>query len=368
MDNKKFMRQALELSLKAKGLTSPNPLVGALVVRNGKVISRGFHKKAGSQHAEIEALNKAGEKAKNATLYVTLEPCSTFGRTPPCTDLIIKKGIKKVVVGMVDPNPSHKGNGLRVLKKSKIEIVSGVLKDEIARENQPFIKYITKGLPYVTVKIAQSIDGKIATKTGESKWITSKASRGISHKLRNNFDAIVVGINTVLKDNPLLNPLNARKNKSFYKIVADTNLKILNNLRIFKDSKQFPVIVATAKENILRNKHKISKLIKKGAIILGVNKKKDCLDLNDLLKSLSKFKFSNILVEGGGKLIGSFLDNNLVDFMYVFIAAKIIGGEKAISSIQGEGLNNLACAKEIKDLNFTRIGSDLLLKGRIKEY
>ena len=366
-ETEKYMNLALELSLKAKGLTSPNPLVGAVIARNGRVISTGFHKRAGLEHAEITAIKRAGSKAKKAILYVTLEPCSSFGRTPPCTEAIIKSGIKKVAIGMVDPNPRHRGKGLKILRNHNIKVVSGILEKLIKRTNQPFIKYITKALPYVTVKVAQSLDGKIASRTGESKWITSSASRKFAHEIRDEFDAIIVGINTVLKDDPLLNP-HGKKKKKYYKVILDTNLKIKSSMRIFKDSSRFPVIIATSKESIVRNNRKIMSLISEGSTILGIDKKNGLLDLKDLFDKLAQLEIINVLVEGGGKVVGSLFDDNLVDYVLFFVSPKIIGGRESVLSIEGRGVNRIVDAAQIKEVRLKQFDKDLLIEGIIKEY
>lgn len=362
------MDVALKLSLQAKGLTSPNPLVGAIVVKNNRIISKGFHKRAGLEHAEVAALRKANRKAIGSELYVTLEPCSTFGRTPPCTDAITKSGIKKVVIGMCDPNPKHRGKGLKILAKKRIKVISGVLEDQIKSANQPFIKYIIKNMPYVTLKLAQSLDGKIATKTGDSQWITNLESRSLSRKIRNNYDAIMVGINTVLKDNPLLSPAKKIKGKRFYKIILDTRLRIMPNFRIFKDVSDFSIIIATSKESLIKRAKKVKALVKKGAIILGVEKDRGALDIKKLLQNLSKLEITNILVEGGGRLAGSLLDKDLIDYALFFISPKVIGGKKSIASIYGKGIRKIKQAKSLKDIKIERIGSDLLIQGALKKY
>lgn len=364
----KYMELALKLSLKAKGLTSPNPLVGAVIVKNGKIISTGFHRRAGLKHAEIIALEKAGAKAKGATLYVTLEPCSSFGRTPPCTEAIIRSGIKKVVVGMVDPNPKHRGKGIKILNSHNIKTIRGVLEKDIRKINQPFIKYITKNIPYITLKIAQSLDGKIATQSGDSKWITCEKSRDFSHKIRKDFDAIMVGVNTALKDNPLLNPAKDIKGKKFYKIILDTHLKIKKDMRIFDNADKFQVIIAVSKKNIIKNLNKIKLLVNKGAIILGVEEKNGLLGLKDLFRKLTQLEIINILVEGGARLAGSLWDENLIDYAMFFISPKIIGGKDAISGIQGKGINKILDARRIKNMSIKRFGEDLLVEGAIKEH
>jgi len=364
----KYMGLALKLSLKGRSFTSPNPLVGAVIVKNNKIISTGFHKRAGLDHAEIVAIKKAGIKAKGADLYVTLEPCSSFGRTAPCTTGIIKSGIKKVLIGMIDPNPKHRGKAINILKSNNITTKVGVLNDQIRAINQPFIKYITKNMPYVTVKLAQSLDGKIATRSGDSKWITSEASRDFSHGTRNNFDAIMIGINTVLKDNPLLNPSRYIKNKKFYKIILDTDLKSSCRMRIFGDCKIYPVIIATSQKSILEKQKIISRLIKKGAVVLGIKEKNGLLDLKDLLRKLAQLEIINILVEGGGKVIGYLFDEDLIDYALFFISPRIIGGRGAVSSIQGKGIEKLTSAGKLMNIKMKNLGEDLLWEGAVKQY
>jgi diaminohydroxyphosphoribosylaminopyrimidine deaminase/5-amino-6-(5-phosphoribosylamino)uracil reductase len=370
MDEKieKYMDLALGLSLKAKGLTSPNPLVGAVVVKNDKVVSTGFHKRAGLDHAEAIALRRAGIRAKGATLFVTLEPCSSFGRTPPCTDSIIKSGIKKVVIGMFDPNPRHYNKGIKILRNHGIGVVCGILKDAIREINQPFIKYITTKKPYVTLKVAQSLDGKIATRTRESKWITSELSREFSRRIRNDFDAIMVGINTVLNDNPFLNPAEKIKGKKFYKIILDTHLKIPLRSRLFKNSSDYPVILATCKESLITESEKVKSLISNGFIVLGVEKEGNSLSIKDLFAKLAQFEIINILVEGGSEVAGSLMDQKLIDYVMFFISPKLIGGKESISSIGGRGFNKIKDALQLKSIKIKPLGSDLLLEGAVRQY
>ena len=348
-----FIEKAYKLALKAKGKTHPNPLVGAVVVKNNKIIGFGYHKKAGLPHAEISALRKAGVLAKGADLYVTLEPCCHYGKTPPCTDTIIKSGIKKVFIGMIDPNPLNRGKGIKILKKHKIITQVGFLEEKLKKMNEVFIKYITKNLPFVTVKVGQSLDGKIATKNYQSKWITSSLSRKYAHKLRDSYDAIMIGVNTIIKDKPLLN------SKRAIKIIVDSNLKTPLNSRIFSNKSPNPVIIATTNKNFKKFKNK--------AEILLVKEKNRQVNLKDLMKKLAKKEISNILVEGGGTLIGSLFDEKLVDKILFFIAPKIIGGKNSISSIQGEGINNLKEAPILKNINFKRIGSDILIEGNLNK-
>jgi diaminohydroxyphosphoribosylaminopyrimidine deaminase/5-amino-6-(5-phosphoribosylamino)uracil reductase len=358
-----YMRKCFELARKGFGKTNPNPMVGALIVKNNKIISQGWHKKAGSPHAEVIAIRKAKEKVEDSTLYVNLEPCSSYGRTPPCVDEIIKAKIKKVVIACPDLNPLHNGRGIKKLKLKGINVKVGILEKEAKNLNKIFFKYIKKKIPWVTIKIAQSIDGKIATAKGDSKWITSKKARNYARtNLRSKVDAIIVGINTVIKDNP---SLTARKNNKLYKkqpirIILDSNLKIPLNRKIFKKTNISPVIIATTKNIPLIKKQKLAK---KGIEILICKEKRNMVDLVDLMKKLALREISHVLVEGGGEVISSFLKEKLADEIFLFISPMILGGD--ISSVRGEGFLKIENAPRLKNIEFKKIGNEFLIKGEI---
>jgi diaminohydroxyphosphoribosylaminopyrimidine deaminase/5-amino-6-(5-phosphoribosylamino)uracil reductase len=356
-----YMNLAIRLALKAQGKTSPNPMVGALVVKNGKIVGKGYHEKAGSSHAEVIALDEAEKKSRGACLYVTLEPCAHFGKTPPCVDRIIKSGIKEVVVGMLDPNPLNNGKGIHILKQNKIKVQAGFLENRLRKINEVFIKYITKRMPFVTVKVGQSLDGKIATKSGDSKWITSDKSRVYAHRLRRNYDAIMVGVNTILRDNPMLDTW-------FYyrypiKVVVDSQLSTPEDANIF--SKNRPVIIATL-YNQPGQETDNRRILAAKARILEVKEKEGQINLKDMLKKLAQLGIANILVEGGGTLIGSFFDEGLVDKVLFFISPKIIGGKEALSSIMGRGISRIDRAVKLKDVKLKKIGEDFLIEGYVK--
>ncbi len=353
-----FMNLAMKLALRAKGRTSPNPLVGAVVVKDRQIIGKGYHKKSGSDHAEIVALNEAAARAKGATLYVTLEPCAHFGRTPPCVNKIIKSGIKEVVVGMIDPNPLNNGKGIELLKEQGIKVRVGFLEEELKKMNEVFIKYITKRMPFVTVKVAQSLDGRIATRTGDSKWITSDRSRQYAHRLRRNFDAVMVGINTVLRDNPRLDAWFSSKQP--VKIVVDTQLSTPSHANIFSKG---DVIIVTLSASLGQETENRSILAKK-AKILEVKEKDGQVNLKDMLKKLATLEITNILVEGGGTLIGALVDEGLVDRVLFFITPKIIGGKDAISSVMGRGISRVDKAIRLKEVKLSRMGEDFLIEGK----
>jgi diaminohydroxyphosphoribosylaminopyrimidine deaminase/5-amino-6-(5-phosphoribosylamino)uracil reductase len=356
-----YMGLALKLALKAKGKTSPNPLVGALVVKAGKIIGRGFHAKAGFAHAEIVALDEAGKKAKGATLYVTLEPCAHTGRTPPCVNRIVASGIKEVVVGMIDPNPLNNGKGVTLLKQNNIKVRVGVLDEKLKEINESFIKYITARIPLVTVKVAESLDGRIATRTGDSKCITSDKSRAFAHRMRKDYDAIMVGVNTVLRDNPSLNAWFSQK--KLIKIIVDSNLSISENSNIFAGDSR--VIIITLPSRPGQETENRKRLAAK-ASILEVKEKSGQINLRDALKKLAGLQISNIIVEGGGTLIGSLFDERLVDKILFFISPKIIGGKDAVSSVMGSGVKRVDQAIKLRDLKIRRFGEELLVSARVK--
>lgn len=362
----KYLSLTLKLAKKAEGKTSPNPMVGAVIVKNGKTISTGFHQKCGRPHAEIVALKKAGKKAKNAVLYVNLEPCCHFGRTPPCTKAIINAGIKQVVIGMKDPNPLNKGKGVRELGRAGIKVELAKNQTRFKKLNDVFIKYITRKVPYVIVKVGQSLDGKIATRRGQSKWITGRNARDFAQGLRSKVDAIIVGINTILKDNPYLSSRfkgELKKDKPV-KIIVDSKLKTPLAANIFGKLSPAPVIIATSK---LATQARINLFRKKGVeILICPIKSQKRIDLKFLMRELARREISSILVEGGGELIGSFFDARIVDKAYFFIAPKIIGGKEAICSVEGKGIFSLQKASELVNMKITMLREDILIEGDVR--
>jgi len=355
------MDLAMRLALKGKGDTYPNPMVGALVVKRGRIIGRGFHAKAGLSHAEIIALDEAGSDAKGSTLYVTLEPCAHFGFTPPCVNRIIESRIKEVIIGMVDPNPVNNGRGIAILRQYGVKVRVGFMEDKLKRINEVFIKYITKKLPFVTVKIAQSLDGRIATRTGNSKWITSDKSRRFAHILRQDFSAIMIGVNTVLRDNPRLNTWFSKKQP--VKIVVDSQLSTPQEASIFSKGSKVIIVTLPAKAGQETENRKI---LAEKASILEVKEKAGQINLKDCFKKLLKMGIFNILVEGGGTLNGSLFDEGLVDKIMFFISPKIIGGKDAIGSVMGHGAALVERSVKVKDLKLKKIGEDFLIEGYVK--
>ena len=357
MIDKKYMKMALELAARSAGFTSPNPVVGAVVVKNNRVISSAFHRKAGLPHAEASVLKKAGKRAMGAKSYVNLEPCVHFGRTLPCCDAIIKSGIKETVIALKDPNPLNNGKGIRKLKKAGIKVITGILKEEAADLNKSFFKFITKGTPYIFIKVAQSLDGKIATRTGDSKWISSKNSRYYVQKLRQRVDGLLVGVGTIIRDNPYLT-CRLKKKKIMTKIVIDPNLRIPPHAKIFEDAKK--VIIVTKKTNKFRPEKKI---LEKKAEIIEVNcHKNGSLNLHQALKEIAKHDIVSLMVEGGGETISSFIREGLADEIFLFIAPKIIGGRRAPTSVEGNGVSRVKDALCFEKFEFEKVGRDLLLK------
>ncbi len=355
------MEECAQIALSAKGQVKTNPVVGAIIVKNDKIISRGFHTHFGGNHAEIEAINNAKESVEGADLYVTLEPCSHHGKTPPCTDAIIKAGIKRVFIGVLDPNPVNAGNGMKILEKNGIEVFLGYCEDICSSIIEDFTKYILERKPYYTLKIAQTLDGKIATSSGDSKWITSQTSRSYVHYLRSISDAVLVGINTVLSDDPELNVRFFTSDKEPYKIVLDSSLKMPLDCKLVK---QFPdklIIVTNSSDT-----DKALWLKDEGVEIIQVNQKEGLLDLDEMSDKLLELNILNVFIEGGGKIFGSFINNNLVDKIYTFIAPKFVGG--GIDSVQGKGVELMKDAYQLKDMRIKRLEEDVMISGKLTDY
>ncbi len=361
--DQKYMRMALQLAEKARGRTSPNPMVGAVVVKNDKVVSRGYHRKAGEPHAEAIALKQAGRAAKGATLYVTLEPCShTNKRTPPCTPLVLQSGVKRVVVAMIDPNPHVSGGGIKTLKKSGIEVVAGVLEAEAKKLNEAFIKYITTGAPFVTLKIAQTLDGKIATAAGESKWITGEKAREEGHRLRDANDAVLVGINTVLKDNPSLTTRIPR-GRDPIRIVVDTKLRTPLKAKIITQKSSAKTYIATLDS---MPKDKLVKLLDAGVEVLLAKGSKGHVDLKNLMKMLGGFGVTSVLIEGGSEVHASALKSGIVDKVVMFIAPMLMTGKDSLCSIGGVSPTRLTQSIRLRNMTSRMVGDDLVIEGYIR--
>ena len=366
MDDEFYIKRALKLAAKAHGMTSPNPMVGAIIVKDGKLISEDFHRKAGDRHAEVLAIEKAGKNARGSTLYVNLEPCChTEKRTPPCTKAILNAGIKKVIIGMKDPNPKVSGKGISELQSADIFVKSGILEDEAKRLNEVYIKYITTEKPFVTLKIAMTLDGKIATPEGQSKWITAEKARRIVHRLRSRVDAIMTAIGTVKADDPQLTA-RIKGGKNPLRIILDPNLEIPLNAKILQIP---PETLIIARKSVVTNQHspvneKEKMLLNRGVNIILYDGEK--VNLDWLVKRLGEMQITSVLIEGGSSLNAHALKDGIVDKVMFFIAPMIIGGRDSFPAVGGRNYKKLEDAYRIRDAKIRQIGADFLIEGYLK--
>ncbi len=359
-----FMRRALRLAERARGRTSPNPMVGAVVAKGGRVIASGWHRKAGEPHAEAIALRKAGTRARGATLYVTLEPCShTEKRTPPCAPLVVRSGVRRVVVAMQDPNPRVAGRGIRAIRRAGITVETGVLEREALALNEAFLKHVTSGMPFVTLKIAQTLDGKIATARGESKWITGPEAREAGRRLRDGHDAILVGINTVLKDDPLLTA-RVPGGRDPVRVVLDSRLRTPLTARVLDRRSGGRTVIATtagaakAKRELLR---------KAGAEVITVRAAGGRVDLRDLMRKLGARDILSVLIEGGAEVHAAALKAGIADKAVLFIAPLLMTGKDSLPAIGGSSPRRLDQAIRLRDTRTSLVGRDLMVEGYIKK-
>jgi len=360
--HEKFMRAALGFARKGVGKTSPNPAVGAVIVRKGQVVAAGFHRRAGAPHAEVVALNRLGGKAKPGdTLYVTLEPCNHFGRTPPCTQAILEKGVRKVVVGMKDPNPQVTGGGCEVLSARGVEVVTGILEEECRRLNEWFVTYVTKGRPFVIAKTAMTLDGWTATSKGHSKWVTNERSREWVHRLRNQVDGILVGVGTVMADDPLLTTrLGKGRGRDPVRIIVDTNLRIPVNARVLGHAKGSETLIAVSEDIAGR---RLKRFERKEVSLLMCPEKEGRIDLRALMDMLGKRSITSVLLEGGATLMGAMIREKLVDKFCIFKAPKILGASDGRPMALGKGPSRMDQSILLKDVQVRRFAGDLLIEG-----
>jgi diaminohydroxyphosphoribosylaminopyrimidine deaminase/5-amino-6-(5-phosphoribosylamino)uracil reductase len=362
--NEKYMKVAIAQARKAVGKVSPNPMVGAVVVKKGEILGRGYHHQAGSPHAEINALRKAGKKTKNADLYVNLEPCCHYGRTPPCVNAIIDSGVKKVIIGIRDPNPLVSGKGISRLNAAGIITHVGVLEEECTALNEIYIKYITKKIPFTILKIAATLDGRIATRSGDSRGITGQQSLRVVHALRSQSDAIMAGIGTVQADNPLLTTrLHGKRGKDPIRVIVDSSLKVSPRAKVFNPHSQAGVIIATTKNASERKKKQLDKA---GAKVLTIDSENGRVGLKKLMIALGKLEISSLLIEGGTRLATAALEDGIVDKIVFFYAPKILGGRLAPGITAGEGVEHINRALKVSDLKVRRCGEDILVEGYIR--
>lgn len=360
-----YMTEAIELAKKAKGFTSPNPIVGAVVVKDNTIVGKGYHKAAGGPHAEVHAIDDAGEDAGGATIYVTLEPCNHFGKTPPCTHKIINAGIKRVVVGCKDPNPFVSGNGIQYLKENGIEVESGLLEKKAERLIEDFIWYIQNDKkPFVILKCAATLDGQIATSSGDSKWITNERSRGYGHQVRHEVDAILIGSGTLHADDPSLTArITGQTTKDPVRVVLDTHLSIQPDSKLLHLNSEAKTIIVTGPDV---PESKIKAIEKYGAQIIEVPLLNQRLDLNQVMIKLGQLSILSLLIEGGGTIAGAALKAGIVNKVLYFMAPKFLGGSDGIPVFNGPGPDRIADAFKLGNMDVTRFGEDLLIQGYLK--
>lgn len=355
MPNKTFMKRALRLA--RRGSTSPNPMVGAVVVRDGFIIGEGFHPRAGDPHAEIYALNAAGESAKGADLYVTLEPCCHHGKTPPCTEAVIRSGVRRVFAAMVDPNPRVAGKGIEILRHAGIQVEVGLMEVEARKLNEAFIKMVTTGLPMVLWKAAMSLDGKIATRTGDSRWVTGEKARKEVHRLRSRYTAIMTGVGTILADDPELTVRGIRGAVNPIRVVVDSNASTPPNARVLNSSAA-TIIAVTDHAPAER----VDALRRAGAHIFILSSDGSRVDLRALIRKLVEAGINSIMLESGGDLAASMLQAGLVDKGIIFIAPKIVGGRDAKTPVEGIGIELMNQSLEVSTQRIRRFGVDIALE------
>lgn len=378
--HEQYMERAIELAKKGMGHTSPNPMVGCVVVKAGKIISEGYHEQYGGFHAERNALLACREDVQGADLYVTLEPCCHYGKTPPCTEIILEKRLGRVFVGSMDANPLVAGKGVQLLREHGIEVVTGVLKEKCDRLNEIFFHYIRTGMPFTALKYAMTLDGKIACEGGDSKWVTSEEARRHVHQLRKQYSAILVGIQTVLTDDPMLN-CRLEEGVDPVRIVCDSKLRIPTGSRLVKTAKQIPTYIAfcdTKKADPEKRKY----LEQAGCHLLELEKEQSVteavkggvlvqepvhLSMKQLLKKLGELKLDSVLVEGGGTINAAFVREQLADRVYAYIAPKLVGGKNARTPVEGTGIEKMCEALELEELETQFFGKDLLISGRVKK-
>ncbi len=364
MNDTEYMRMALDLAQKGCGFTAPNPMVGAVVVKDGRVIGQGFHETYGQPHAERNALASCTESPKGAVMYVTLEPCCHYGKQPPCVNAVIEAGIGKVVIGSADPNPLVSGKGVQILREHGVQVTENVLREECDRLNEVFFYYIQTGLPFVVMKYAMTMDGKIAAYTGDSKWITGEAARNHVQQQRHRYTAIMAGIGTVLADDPLLT-CRMPGGRNPIRVICDTKLKIPLNSQIVATARQVPTILAAGKH--FADKKKQDALERAGCRILLADEKNGHLDLRQLMHMLGEEQIDSILLEGGGTLHWAALESGVVRKVQAYLAPKLFGGKDAKTPVEGTGIAAVADAFYLKNSTMIRLGDDFLIESEVAD-
>ena len=359
--DRQYMKMALELAQKGMGFTAPNPMVGAVIVKNGRIIGQGYHRKYGELHAEREALAACTEEPKGASIYVTLEPCCHYGKQPPCVNAILEAGIRRVIIGSSDPNPLVAGKGIRILKDHGIEVTENILKEECDKLNEAFFYYIQNKKPYVVMKYAMTMDGKIAAYTGESKWVTGEAARIHVQEQRLKYTGIMVGVGTVLADDPMLT-CRLENSRNPVRIICDSHLRTPLTSKIVRTAETIPTILASSS----KDQQKIKNYEELGCQVLYVPEKNGHIDLNRLMELLGAAKIDSILLEGGGSLNWSALESGIVQKVQTYIAPKLFGGEEAKTPVEGKGFPDPASAVLLKNSEIIRLGDDFLIESEVK--
>ena len=364
MDHEFFMKMALNLAKKGQGYTSPNPMLGAVIVKDGKVKGKGYHRSFGQAHAEVNAIDDAGAQARGATLYVNLEPCNHTGRTPPCTGKILEAGIKRVVVAMQDPNTVAAG-GADFLRQHGIEVLTGICEKQAVRLNEAFLKYVKTQRPFVTVKCAGTLDGRIATRTGDSKWVTGEKARRYVHRLRHAADAILVGIGTIRADNPRLTTrMDAKRGIDPIRVVLDTRLSISSSARILKLDSNSDTILVTG-DTVSETKKK--RVLKKGVRLVEQPVTRGQIDLNALMVELGSMRITSLLIEGGSRVFASAFSSGIVDKVLFFYAPKILGGDDGIPICRGPGPRLMKDCIRAQNIRIRRFDDDVMIEAYIEK-
>jgi len=358
----KYIQRTFELARRGLGKVNPNPLVGAVIVKNDKVIGEGFHEYFGGPHAEVNAVSDAAEPVQGATLYVNLEPCSHHGKTPPCAQMIAEKGFSRVVIAMRDPNPQVAGRGIKILKEAGIEVTEGVMEEDALDLNRVFVKYITTKQPYVVMKSAMTLDGKIATRVGDSRWVTGGPARRIVHELRNEYAAIMVGVNTVIADDPHLDTRLEREARNPVRVITDTSARIPMDAFVVNHPEKAKTIVAHTKK---ASPEKLKILREGGTETIETKAFEGKVDLQELMTKLGAQGIDGILLEGGGALNFSALKQGIVDEVFMFVAPKMVGGEHAKTPVSGKGVDVMDQAFNITDMKTMKVGEDLMIRGKV---
>lgn len=364
MNPNEYMRMALALAERGQGHVSPNPMVGAVVVKNGQVVGQGWHKSVGGPHAEVHALDEAGDAAKDATLYVTLEPCNHQGRTPPCTQKILNAGIRRVVVAMADPNPDVTGGGNAFLQSQGVEVVCGEQETAARRLNESFIKYVRTRRPFVVLKIAATLDGRIATRTGDARWVTGPAARAHVHYLRHAMDAIMVGIGTVVADDPQLTTrMEDGRGVDPMRIVLDTHLRMSDKSRMLSEPSGADTWLVCKPDAAEAD---CARLNAQGARLIKVPLQRGRIDMIELMSKLGAMGVTSVLIEGGAQVAASALQSGVVDKVLFFYAPKILGGDDGVPMIRGKGPEMMSASQILHEVDVSRVGEDILVSGYLR--